>query len=342
MQLLCRLPIGIYSDLMSLRKPFIILGMFASTLSCVIFSLTDHLGWILAARCLAGLAAASWVAFTVLYSNYFSSSEVHKAMGSISLMVVLAQLLGMSFSGFIVSQWGWHAPFWIGAAASIAGVILSFFISESKETESRVPLKIKDLTTVMAEPSLLKISLLSILAHSIIFSTMFGFLPTYALAVSLKASDISLLVFSFMIPHALAALVMGKVIVPYFGKWRSLKIAFLLSSVFTISIPLVETKAVLLATQAINGFALGITFPLLLGMAVEAVPKEKRATAMGAYQSIYAIGIFVGPFIAGLLNSEIGLDAGFYFTGLLGMIATVLLVIWSKGEVKSAALSLHK
>jgi MFS transporter, DHA1 family, multidrug resistance protein len=72
MQLLFRLPIGIISELIKLRKPFIIFGMFTSTLSCMMFSITDSLGWILLARGFAGLAAASWVAFTVLYPSYFA------------------------------------------------------------------------------------------------------------------------------------------------------------------------------------------------------------------------------------------------------------------------------
>ncbi|GAA3317249.1 hypothetical protein GCM10020331_015420 [Ectobacillus funiculus] len=49
--------------------------------------------------------------FTALYPTYFASHEVHRAMGSISFIVVLAQLLGMSLSGYVVDEWGWHAPF---------------------------------------------------------------------------------------------------------------------------------------------------------------------------------------------------------------------------------------
>ncbi|MCG3056168.1 hypothetical protein KZ287_28790, partial [Escherichia coli] len=41
MQLLCRLPLGIFSDFIKLRKPFVVFGMIASTSSCLIFSLTD-------------------------------------------------------------------------------------------------------------------------------------------------------------------------------------------------------------------------------------------------------------------------------------------------------------
>jgi DHA1 family multidrug resistance protein-like MFS transporter len=341
MQLLFRLPIGVFSDIMKLRKPFIIFGMLTSVLSCLILLLTDGLGWILLARCLAGLAAASWVAFTVLYSSYFANQEVHRAMGGISFIVVLAQLLGMSLSGYIVSKWGWHAPFWVGLMISIIGVVLSFFIFEPKEGHAREPLKLKDLTSVMQELSLLKVSLLSIFAHSIIFTTTFGFTPTYALNIGFQAGDLSLIVFAFMIPHAVATLFIGKVFVPFMGEWRSLKIAFFLASFFTLVTPFIQTKGLFFVIQGFSGFSLGLIFPLLLGMSIESITPEKRATAMGAYQALYSLGMFAGPFFAGILNSLMGIEAGFYFTGILGVVGTLLIVIWNRNKARSK-LSVNK
>lgn len=334
MQLLCRLPIGIFSDLMKLRKPFIIFGMIVSTISCTIFLITDSLGWILVARTLAGLAAASWVTFTVLYPSYFSDKEVHRAMGSISFIVVVGQFLGMSFSGYLVDEWGWKAPFWIGMLFSLIGIILSFFIMEPKERIEREPVKLKDLASVLQETSLLKVSVLSILAHSIIFSTMFGFTSHYALDIGFKPSELTFIVVAFMIPHAVATLFMGSVLVPKFGEWRSLLTAFSLASIFTFMIPFVETKGLFLVIQVFSGFALGLIFPLLLGMSIEKIGLEKRATAMGAYQALYSIGIFAGPFIAGIVNSKFGIEAGFYFVGGLGIVATFLVFIWSRVETE--------
>jgi predicted MFS family arabinose efflux permease len=138
----------------------------------------------------------------------------------------------MSVSGYIVNEWGWHAPFWIGGILSIMAAVLALFIYEPDEENSRVPVRLKDLTSVIREPLLLKISLLSILAHSIIFTTMFGFIPTYVMDIGLQASDVSLIVFAFMIPHAIATLFMGKVIVPRIGKWKALKFAFLSTALF--------------------------------------------------------------------------------------------------------------
>jgi MFS transporter, DHA1 family, multidrug resistance protein len=335
MQLLCRLPIGVFSDLIKLRKPFIIFGMLASMTSCMIFLLTDSLGWILMARALAGVSAASWVAFTVLYPGYFAANEVHRAMGSISFIVVLAQFLGMAFSGYIVDEWGWKSPFWIGVLFSILGAILSFYIFEPKDGINREPVNLKELASVMKEPSLLKVAILSIIAHSIIFSTMFGFTSNYAFQIGFKASELTLIVFAFMIPHAIATLFMGSVLVPKLGEWRSLLTAYSLASIFTIMIPFVETKGLFLVVQGFSGFALGLIFPLLLSMSIAKIGIEKRATAMGAYQALYAIGIFAGPFFAGIFNSKFGIEAGFYFVGVLGLIATILVIIWGKSEQRS-------
>jgi MFS transporter, DHA1 family, multidrug resistance protein len=332
MQLLFRLPCGVFSDLMKIRKPFIIIGMLISAISCWAFALTHSLGWVLLSRSLAGLAAATWVAFTILYSSYFSNQEVHRAMGIISFVVVSAQLLGMSLNGYIVNEWGWQAPFWIGGIIGIIGALLSLFIIEPKEGMIREPINLKDLASVIRDPQLLKVSILSILAHSIIFTTMFGFIPTYTLSIGLQASDLSLIVFSFMVPHAVATLFIGKVVVPFLGKWKSLRIAFLLSALFTLVTPFIHTKGLLCLLQGLSGFSLGLLFPLLLGMAIEFIPDEKRATAMGIYQAVYAIGMFAGPFLAGILNSAMGLAVGFYFAGSLGLVAAVFIVFWNKKE----------
>ncbi|WP_026568545.1 MFS transporter [Bacillus sp. UNC41MFS5] len=342
LQLLCRLPIGIFSDVKKVRKPFIIFGMLASMLSCMIFLLTDSLDWILVARAIAGISAATWVAFTVLYPSYFADHEVHRAMGSISFIVVLAQFLGMSFSGSIVSEWGWKAPFWIAGIFSILGVILSLFIFESKNQIEREPLKVTELATVIKEPSLLKVALLSILAHSIIFSTMFGFTSNYALHIGFTESELTWIVFAFMIPHATATLFMGRVLVPLLGEWNALKTAFFFASVFTLLIPFVQSKELFLAVQIFCGFSLGLIFPLLLGLAIEKIALEKRATAMGAYQAIYAVGIFAGPFFAGIFNSLLGIKAGFYFVGVLGLLATLLIIIWGKDHAEMAEQSSEK
>ncbi|WP_033843790.1 MFS transporter [Geobacillus sp. B4113_201601] len=333
MQLLCRLPIGIVSDLAQRRKTFVILGMVFAMGSGFLFALTDSLGWALTSRALAGIAAATWVAFTVLYSCYFHSKETHRAMSQISLIVVLAQLTGMTVSGYMVDQWGWHAPFWAGGVLGATGAFLSIWVSEPKrDDERRQTIQLKHLLLVIKEPQLWKVSTLSVLAHGIIFTTMFGFTPAYALKIGLKEGDLSMLTFCFMIPHALATFFIGKTLVPRWGKWGSLLMAFSGTALFTFMIPAVSGSISFYVVQAGNGFFLGLLFPLLLGMAIESVDEAKKATAMGTYQAIYAIGMFGGPYLAGILNESIRIQFAFYFSGTLGLVAIGLIVAWKHGE----------
>lgn len=49
----------------------------------------DGFKWLLLARSFAGVAAASWVAFTVLFPSYYKENKVHVAMSSISFVIVV-------------------------------------------------------------------------------------------------------------------------------------------------------------------------------------------------------------------------------------------------------------
>ncbi|MEK4385581.1 MFS transporter [Solibacillus sp. FSL W7-1464] len=331
-QLISRMPIGIFSDLLKIRKPFILFGLFISALSCLTFAITDQLGWILVARSLAGLAAATWVVFTVLYSSYFTDQQITKAMGSISLVVVLAQFTGMGLSGYAIAQWGWNGPFWLGAIIALIGMLLSVLVFESKEKVTSEPIRFKELTSIITYVPLIKVSVLSIVAHGILFTTMFGFTPAYALEIGFKATDISLVTIAFMIPHAIAAIVSGKYFVPMLGKWRTLQLAFCSVTVFTLLTPVIDGKLLFCILQIFNGFSLGLLFPVLLAMVVELVPYQKRATAMGVYQALYALGMFIGPFVGGILNSYLGIGGAFYLSGIAGSIATIFTFIWNFKE----------
>lgn len=324
MQLIMRLPIGILSDYMKARRPFIILGLFTGVFSSFGFAVTNQLGWALGLRAISGITAATWVAYTVLYSSFFTKEETIRAMSTMQFVMVAAQLTSMGINGMLVMEWGLKAPFLLGGSVGLVGLILSFFIKEPAGGDIGASIKIRETMAVISEPLLLKGSLLSIFAHCILFITMFGFTPSYALSIGASESELGFLGLTFLIPQALAAIVSGRKFVPLMGQWRTLTIGFLGSAFFTLIIPFVNDFAWLCLTQAFNGFALGLTFPLLMNLSIQAVPRERRATAMGFYQAVYAAGMFLGPLLAGWLNTGFGLKGGFILAAFVGFIATGL------------------
>lgn len=330
MQILFRLPIGIASDRMRVRRPYMIAGMAAVFVSCLLFALTSTPGWALVARAISGIAASTWVAFTVLYASYYAKDQATQAMGTISFMTVIGQCIGMVLSGMLVDHYSWHATFWVGACAGIVGLIACLFIKEPQEGVFRDPIQTKDITAVMREKLLLKVSTLSILAHIILFVTMFGFTPSYAVDLGATTTQVSLLSFVFMVPHAIASLSAGRWLAPRFGAWNVVIIGFVVSSLCTLLIPFTSSLGLLMVTQAFNGFAQGLHMPLLMGLAIQSINQEKRATAMGFYQAVYALGMFGGPFIAGWLNDWYDLQGGFFFAGIVGLVAILLTSSWKQ------------
>lgn len=330
-QLVCRFPLGIWSDRLRRRKPFILLGMTSGALSCLMFMIPDSWLWTLAGRAAAGICASTWVAFTVLYSSYYAEDRAVRAMSNISFMTVAGQIIGMGISGWLADDFGWSMPFIVGAVVAGIGFITALFVKEPKGGVARTPMTFADVSAVVREPMLLKVSLLSILGHGVLFITMFGFTPLKAVHdLNASNTDQTWIVFAFMIPHAFASLYSGKWFAPRLGVWNTMLLGFVLSGIFTAAITWAPSLPVLMATQALNGLALGLLMPLLLGAAIQDVSGPKRATAMGFYQAVYSLGMFAGPYLAGFLNEAYGIDSGFYSGAVFAFIGALLVFAWRR------------
>ncbi|MNC04683.1 Inner membrane transport protein YajR [compost metagenome] len=328
MQILFRLPIGIGSDVLNRRRPFIHLGLIASGASCLLFLAGANPGWALAARAVSGIAASAWVVYSVMFAGYFPKEEAGKAMGMLQFTTVIAQLASMMISGYIAEHWGWNAPFIIGSVVAAAALLLAFRLPEQRQDKRENAIQIKDLAEVIKEPLLVKVSLLSVLAHCVLFITMFGYTPNQALAIGAGKESLGWLTLAFMLPHAAATLYGSRWFGRLLGDRGTLLLGFAGSALFTLLIPSMPTLAALCATQVGNGFMQGLIFPLLLGKSVSGVAPFKRATAMGFYQAVYAIGMSGGPFVAGWMSSAYGLKGGFWLGGIAAALAALLSWVW--------------
>jgi MFS family permease len=185
------------------------------------------------------------------------------------------------------------------------------------------------IASVVKNATLLRVSLLSVLAHGVLFITMFGFTPLKAQELGSNGLQLTLVVISFMLPHAIASFGSAAWLVPRFGYWRTIGTGFIVSGTCTACMVMSPSMEWLYVTQALNGLAQGLHMPLLLGMAIRDVDTSGRATAMGLYQALYAVGMFSGPFLAGWLNENWGLNSGFLFGALLAAVASLLVWRWA-------------
>ena len=75
-----------------------------------------------------------------------------------------------------------------------------------------------------------------------------------------------------------------------------------------------------------------------MGLSIREISGEDRATAMGVFQAVYAIGMFAGPMTAGAVADWLGLGGAFILSGGVSVIAalTALALIKQKPAKQAA------
>ncbi|NMB25805.1 MAG: MFS transporter [Firmicutes bacterium] len=318
-QMLIRIPLGIWSDRIGKRKVFVIVGVLLALGSSLLMALFPSVLAVLIGRSLAGVAAAAWVSFTVLFSSYFTSEEAQRATGLAVFYSIVGQLIATSMGGYVAEMYGWKAPFVLGAVVGLVGLLLSFGIKETQWVDGK-PLDVSELMAVGRERDLLIVAGLAILTQFMTFATAFGFTPIHAEAIGATQGELGLLTFYSTLPVALAALLSSGDLVTRLGERQVVTWGFILGGLAAAVVPFTTTLQQLYITQALGGLGRGVVFPVLMGLSIKTVPEEKRATAMGFFQAIYALGMFGGPVLVGIIGDISGLTGGFLATGFVGVV----------------------
>lgn len=326
-QMLVRIPLGIVLDKLNRRKIFIILGIIFSLISSLGLWLFNSAWSMLIYRSMAGMAAASWVAFSILFSSYYKSDEATKAVGYILAAnnsgQVLAMLAGSAFAGWF----GEKSSFLLAAVAAVIGLIIGAFIVENRNIHNK-PMETRQLFAVAKSKSLIIMSVLGILSQFITYVTVYGFTPIIAESLGANSNQLGLLTALSVLPSIPAVALSGSLFGRKYGEKKTLVYGFVVTALACMAIPFVKSFTMLVVTQSIGGFGRGIAAPLLMGLCIKNVEESKRGSAMGFYQAIYGLGMFSGPVIVGIISDMASLNIGFFITAFIGFIAAVIVSIY--------------
>ncbi|MBX5436969.1 MAG: MFS transporter [Alicyclobacillaceae bacterium] len=327
--MILRVPAGVASDRAGVRKPFVFAGMVLAACSSLGFALTSDLRSALVWRAMAGAATASWVPFTVLYASHFAPEEAGRAMGIISLVTSLGQMVATTAGGYAADRFGWHAPFVLGAAGGLLGLVAVWRIREApKRPVGGTHPSLRPLLASLRERPVWTASVLAVMVQSATFTTLFGFTPLHAAQTGASKAELGLLTLASTLFNAVGSYLGGSWFTQRLGVRRTAGIGFAGAALFTAAIPWTSSYPALVATQSLNGFAQGLVLPVLMGAAIRGIDESRRASAMGFFQAIYAAGICGGPFLTGWLSAAVGLTGGFLFTSGLCLAGTALTMWW--------------
>lgn len=328
LQLICRLPIGILSDKYNQRKLYVILGMVFCAVSTLGMALLPNPWLLLIFRGLSGVAASMWVGYTVLYSGYFPPEKSVAAIGVINAVNLAGQTLANYLGGLSSQLYGDAAPFYLGFVAAILGLVLSFFVVEKRDSaKKREPIKLRELAKVARTPALVCVSVLAIIAQLISFGAAISFAPVLAKELGATGGELGVLSMVATLPGIVTNLLAGSLLARRFGEKACIVVCFAAIAVCCALFPFAGSLMALYILQFLCGAFRSALATLQMGLSIKTVEPAKRATAMGFYQAVYSIGMFLGPVLVGAVGDGAGLTVGYLMMsgfGLVGMVLSAL------------------
>ncbi|NLC84237.1 MAG: MFS transporter, partial [Ruminococcaceae bacterium] len=273
-------------------------------------------------RAVSGISAAVWVVMSVLFGGYFAPEYRVKALTILNACNLFGQMIASLIAIPVTAKYGISSTFLIAAAGGLIALLISFTLKEKKF--DRKPLSLKNLLAVGRSKWVLMISAMCILSQLMFFATTSGFTPQLALALGSAPSTLGWIQLISTAGGAAFSFLSPRLFVDRFGALNTVVVLLALQAVSCLIQPLAGTLNLLLLIIFINGIARGTAVSLMLGLITIPFPYETQAAAMGIYQAFYALGITLGPTIAGAAMEIGGLARGFYVVGSLGLIAPVI------------------
>ena len=106
-----QIPAGLFSDRLG-RLPTLYVGMTLFAIAATVAASSTEMGWLLLARFVQGIGAASAVVLSrAIVRDISSGKEAARLMSLMTMIFTAAPVIAPTFGALLVAQWGWRAPF---------------------------------------------------------------------------------------------------------------------------------------------------------------------------------------------------------------------------------------
>ena len=322
-QLVVRIPMGMLSDRLGRRRPFVTIAFVVVAIGVTGLAWAPNPTWLLVFRGLTGLAAATWVTTTVLYSSYFPQDRSVRAIGFATFFQGTAVVMATAAGGLLANAYGWPSTFYLALIPAVLGIVLSLFLADDVTLNKSPSLSLKALRHSRGVRLLITASILACLTQYANYSTTFSFVPVFAADMGASRAALGWLSMVVFLPYTLGALVSAR-LADHVGERRMVVTGLVIMGLMSAGVPFIKGVPLLIASRVLYGVGLGISFPVIMGLSIKRVDREQRASAMGFFQAVYALGMFVGPALSGFVADGLGISGMFYTVGALCFIAAAV------------------
>lgn len=309
-QMLLRLPVGIMTDYQDHHKLFIVLGgVFSGTASIFRVTLASAAGY-LTANLFSGFASAMWISFMVLYMSYYPLQQ-QKATGQLIFANNLGMLAGFITSTLFYEKIGMKTICIFSIGAGFCCALTAMLLKSEKEKNAVPDVTVRSLLSVCKNRRLWLFALLALVQQGVQMSTTMSF--TTQIIRELGAD--SVLTGCASVIYMLSAVLCAKFATTEscnrIGSSRWIVLVFCTTALYCFFVPRSTSIGIICALQILPGMATGILLTFLTSEAMKEIPSEKKSTAMGFFQAVYALGMTGFPIVCGKIADNFSMTAAY-------------------------------
>jgi multidrug resistance protein len=315
------------------RRPIILVGLFGSFVSYLIFGLAQSLTVLFAARIAAGIAGANIPAAQAFIADSTTPDNRAKGMGLVGAAFGLGFIFGPAIGGFL-SQWGYATPALFASGLSLANFCTAYFVlPESRTAEARRASRatvrggrVEALRRALARPHLPSL----LLVYFVVVAAFAGFEATFALFSERRFGFTALTIgYMFAFIGVVLSVVQGTLVgrvVRRIGERRVVPLAILVLATGLAAVAFAQSLVLLTLATGLIAVGMGFNSPSLMSLISRLSSRDEQGGVLGVSQSLASLARVIGPAWGGFTFDRYGIAVPFVVASLFMLCACGLSV----------------
>jgi MFS family permease len=314
------------------RVPVMIFGSLVCVVCSLLYPILSTVSGFLLLRFFHGFSTGFKPTATSAYgADVVHESRRGEALGALAIGYTLGSSIGPMGGSYLVMNFSYNVMFYASSFCALGSVIILYNIKETLPDAQKFSLKILRIkkTEIFDKSSVRPAVIMCLLVFSI------GCVLTLSpdLSESVGLHNKGFFYACYTIASLLIRILAGKASDKY-GR-----VIVLICSSFTMIVAMVflsmaHTVTMVIIGACIMGFSVGMNGPAIMAWAVDLCKPQNRGRAVASVYIALEVGIGCGALISGWIyrNKLENIKYAFLLTGLLAVIAMLLLISWRKKE----------
>lgn len=322
-----RLFVGIFSDKIGYYKPMIIVGCASAAVASLIrLYLPTGMGFLIA-NIISGFSSSMWMCFILFHTKTLTKENLQKGMGYVLAACNGGILLGFFASATLYEHFGMFLMCLLSVSGGTISTIISLSLKEPPNNNINPP-KVSELLHVAYNKRLWFFSVIGMIQQGILMGTAMSFSNEVAHSLGASAWQIGIMTMTMTASYTASNLLSSTHTAIKIGPGILMTLSQICMALYCVLMVTVDCVYALIPIQILLGTTGGFVFSWCSAEALSQIESYRRSTALGIFQSMFAIGMTAVPIVAGYLFAHTSsLNSAFFFQALLaiaGALATAI------------------